>query len=151
MNYFKTLILSAPGKGKTFSTRNMNPERTGFLNCEEKPLPFINKFKHYHEPKSALEAYNKLIEFAKNEEIDSIVFDSLSSYMDFVLLEARKTKKGYDIWNYYNEEIQKLLIVLKRIPKPVFIFGHYEILGIEGAQEKRCKSKGELLALVKLV
>lgn len=142
MNYYKVLILSQPGKGKTYSTRNLNPATTGYVNCEEKPLPFKNQFKYYTEPRNYKEAYNSIIEFGKNDEIDSIVVDSFSAYFEFVLIEARATKKNFDIWNLYNAEIQKLMMLIKRCPKHMFIFGHEEYINTEGSQEKRAKVKG---------
>lgn len=142
-DYYKILLVSQSGKGKTYSFRNMNPDTTGFINVENKPLPFKNTFKHHFRALTYIDAYNKLIEYAKNPEINSIVFDSLSSYIDMLLLDARKTKKGFDIWSFYNDEIGKILDIVKKIRKEVFVTGHYEILGIEGNQEKRIKVKGK--------
>ena len=44
---YQIAIVGMSGKGKTMAFRNMNPETCGFINAEGKPLPFINKFKHY--------------------------------------------------------------------------------------------------------
>ena len=44
-DYYKVLLVSQSGKGKTYSFRNMNPDTTGFVNVENKPLPFKNNFK----------------------------------------------------------------------------------------------------------
>lgn len=142
-DYYKILQLGQTGKGKTYSFRNMNPETTGFVNVENKPLPFKNRFKYHTRCNTYMEAYNALVEYAKNPEVKTIVFDSFSAYVELLLGECRKRYKGFDVWNTYNEEIGKLLFVIKRVPKEVFITGHYEILGIEGAQEKRCKVKGK--------
>lgn len=142
-DYYKILLVGSSGKGKTYSFRNMHPETTGFINVENKPLPFKNKFKYHAKTNSYLEAYDMLAEYAKNPEIDCIVFDSFSAYLDLLLGEARKAKKGFDIWNMYNEEVGKLLNRIKRIPKEIFVTAHYEILGIEGSMEKRTKIKGK--------
>ena len=142
-DYYKILYVSQSGKGKTYSFRNMNPETTGFINVENKPLPFKNKFKYHSRPTTYVEAFNKLIEYAKTPEITAIVFDSFSAYVDLLLLDCRKTKKGFEVWNTYAEEIGKLLNMIKRVPKEVFVTAHYEILGIEGVQEKRVKIKGK--------
>lgn len=91
---YQIVIVGGSGRGKTYSFRNMNQDTCGFINVENKPLPFINKFKHYFTPKNWKEAYDKLIEYAKNPEITEVVFDSFSSYMDSVLKTARDTKKG---------------------------------------------------------
>ncbi len=142
-DYYKILLVGSSGKGKTYSFRNMNPETTGFINVENKPLPYKNKLKYHARVNSFQEAYDILAEYAKNPEIDSIVLDSLSAYTDLVLADARKTKKGFEIWSMYNDEIGKLLTRIKRIPKEIFVTAHYEILGIEGTLEKRVKVKAK--------
>jgi hypothetical protein len=142
-DFYKILLVSLSGKGKTFSFRNMPKESTGFINAENKPLPFKNEFKHHSRTTSAKDTYNALIEFGKNPEIEAIVLDSFSAYADQVLKDARATKKGFDIWNYYNDEIGKMLDMIKRVPKEVFVTAHYEILNIEGSPEKRIKVKGK--------
>jgi hypothetical protein len=150
-DYYKTLILSQSGKGKTYSFRNMNPATTGFLNIENKPLPFKNNFVHHFRPsgKSGAEAADlKAIEealtaFALNPEITAICVDSISAYMDILMRHARKTRRGFDVFSFYNEEIDRFLNLIKRIPKEVFVTGHYEILGVEGVMEKRAKVMGK--------
>lgn len=142
-DYYKVAIAAQSGKGKTFSARNMDRNTTGFINVENKPLPFKGSFKHHTRCTSYTEAYNALIEYAKNPEIEKIFFDSFSAYVDLLLLECRKSKKGFDVWNLYNEEIGKLLHLIKRVPKEVYVTAHYELLSPEGAQERRIKVKGK--------
>lgn len=142
-DYYKIFIVSQSGKGKTYSFRNMNPDTTGFLNVEDKPLPFKNKFKYHVRCKNTMEVKKALKDFAENPEITSIVVDSFSAYVELLLGESRVGKKGFDVWNAYNEGIGALLGYIKSIQKEVFITGHYEILGIEGNQEKRIKVKGK--------
>lgn len=142
-DFYKVLLVGASGKGKTYSFRNMNPETTGFINVENKPLPFKNNFKYHKRINTYTEVYDTLIEYAKNPDVKVVVIDSLSAFMDLVLAEARKTKKGFDVWNFYNEEITKFNTYVKRIPKEVFVTAHYEILNIEGDSEKRVKAKGK--------
>lgn len=126
------------------SLRNMNPETTGFINMESKPLPFINKFKHYSTPNNWQECYQKLIEYAKDSTIEVVILDSFSAYVDSLLKTARDTKKGFDIWNYYNEEIGKLQYIIKKYPKHIIVTGHYEWVETEeGAIEKRLAVKGK--------
>jgi hypothetical protein len=141
---YQFMIVGASGKGKTYSFRNMNSKTCGFINMEGKPLPFINKFEHYFSPNNWQDAFNKLIEFAKDPNITEVVFDSFSAYMDSILKTARETKKGFDIWNMYNEEIGKFLFIIKKYPKDIFLTAHYEWLqSEEGAIEKRIKVKGK--------
>ncbi len=142
-DYYKILLVGSSGKGKTYSFRNMHPHTTGFINVENKPLPFKNNFKYQTKINTYLEAFDTLAEYAKNPEIECIVFDSFSKYTDLVLAEARKTKKGFEIWSMYNDEIGKLLTRINRIPKEIFVTAHYEILGVEGNMEKRVKVKAK--------
>jgi hypothetical protein len=151
MTPYQFMIVGSSGKGKTYSFRNMNVDTCGFINMEGKPLPFINKFKYYYTPNNWQDAYSKLIEFAKDPNITEVVLDSFSAYMDSVLKTARETKKGFDIWNFYNEEIGKLMFIFKKYPKDIFVTSHYEWLqSEEGAIEKRIKVKGEQLCPCKI-
>lgn len=142
-DYYKVLLVGQSGKGKTYAFRNMNPLTTGFINVENKPLPFKNNFKYHKRINSYVEVLDTIKEYANNPEITEIVVDSFSAYMDLVLAEARRTKKGFDTWNMYNEEIAKFAFFVKKCEKEVYVTSHYEILGIEGNQEKRVKVKGK--------
>jgi len=144
-DYYKVLIVAPSGYGKTMSARNLNKETTGMINVENKPLPFKGGFKYHIKPKTVTEATNALIEYAKDPKITSIFLDSISAIFDIALLDCRNRYKGFDVWNAYNTEIQKFIDLIKRVPKEVFITAHYEILGIEGSQEKRVKVKGKEL------
>ena len=142
-DYYKALLIGASGSGKTYSFRNMDPETTGFINVEDKPLPFKNKFKYHKRATTLKEVAETLKSYSENPEIKVIVFDSFSAYIDLLLAYCRDSFKNFDIWNNYNEEVGKLLRFIKAIKKEVFMTAHYEILGIEGAQEKRVKIKGK--------
>jgi len=140
---YQVAIVGMSGKGKTMSFRNMNPETCGFINVESKPLPFANKFKYYSTPKDWIETYQKLIEFAKDPNITEVVLDSFSAYAESLLKTAREIKKNFDIWNMYNEEIGKLMYIIRRYPKDIFVTAHYEWVETEeGAVEKRIAVKG---------
>ena len=144
MDYFKILLVGRSGLGKTYSFRNMDRETTGFVNIENKPLPFKGGFKYHSRPNTMLEAKKALSEYAVNPEIKTIVIDSFSAYIDMLLLEARSTKKGFDVWNFYADEIGKFLNSIKRVEKEIFLTAHYEWLqGEEGVKEMRVKVKGK--------
>lgn len=142
-DFYKIALVSASGKGKTYSFRNLDPETTGFINVENKPLPFPNKFKNFINCTKYDQARQALVDFGKDDKITTVIFDSFSAYVDMLLLEARKKYRGFDIWNFYNDEIGKILALIKWCPKEVFVTAHPEILGIEGEQEKRIKVKGK--------
>jgi hypothetical protein len=145
VDYYKVLLVAPAGYGKTYSGRNLDRATTGFVNTENKPLPFRGDFAKHYRPKTLAETTAALVELAKDEKIKSIFMDSLSAVFEMVLLDCRAKYKGFDVWNAYNTEIQKFIDLIKRVPKEVFITAHYEILGIEGSQEKRVKVKGKEL------
>ena len=123
---YQFLVVGMPGKGKTMSFRNMNPKTTGYINMEGKPLPFVNQFEHYSMPSTWQEAYQKLIEYAKDDSITEVVLDSFSAYVDSLAQYARDNRSGFEIWNLYNKEIGLLLFMINRYPKDIIISAHYE-------------------------
>lgn len=140
---YQIAVVGQSGKGKTMAFRNMNPETCAFVNMEGKPLPFENKFKHYFTPKTWQECYQTIIECAKNKEVIEVVLDSFSAYFDSLLKTARETKKGFDIWNMYNEEIGKLMYVIKNFNKDFIVTAHSSNVETElGVEERRIAVKG---------
>lgn len=143
-DYYKVLLVSQSGKGKTYSFRNMNRETTGFINVEFKPLPFKGGFKFHGKPQNTNSVFAALNAYANEEAIDSIVIDSLSAVLDIFLAEAKATKRGFDIWNHYNELVAKFLNEVKKVEKEVFLTAHYEWVQDEGgAKERRVKTQGK--------
>lgn len=143
-DYYKVLIISQSGKGKTYSFRNMNRETTGFINVENKPLPFKGNFKFHGKPTAPAGVFAALKAYSENPEIDCIVIDSLSAVLDLFLAEAKRTKRGFDIYNHYNELISKFLTEVKLVEKEVFLTAHYEWIQDEGgAKERRAKTQGK--------
>jgi len=139
------LLVGGSGRGKTYSFRNMNKETTCFINVENKPLPFKGGFKHTVVPDNHVKVLDAIKKASADDSIDCIVVDSFSAYMDMLLKESRSTKRGFDIWNYYNEEIGRFNEYVKKAKKEVFVTAHYEIIGDElsGQRERRVKSKGK--------
>jgi AAA domain len=144
MYNYKVLLIGESGGGKTYSFRNMNKETTMFINIENKPLPFKGTFKHTYFPNSPQEVLNLLQQGSQNKEISHIVVDSFSAYVDMLLLIARSTKTGFEIWTYYNENIGKFNDYIKKVQKEVFVTAHYEVLtdDLGGMRKKRAKIKG---------
>ena len=147
----KIAVVAPSGRGKTMSLRNFGPE-LGLINIEYKELPFADKFKHHALCQNWGQAYNKLIEYAQAPDIQTIGLDSFSMYLDSLMMDARKTKKGFDVFNYYNENIANLLNTIKRCPKPVIMFAHPEWVQDDGGmKERRIAVKGKQIALVKAI
>lgn len=141
-DYYKILLVAASGSGKTYSFRNMDPATTGFINVENKPLPFKNSFKYHKRINTYDEVLSTMAEYAKDPNIKCIVIDSFSAYVDLLLEHCRTAYKNFEIWSNYNSEITRFHKFLKKIEKEVFVTAHYETSDIEGSDEKRVKVKG---------
>jgi ABC-type oligopeptide transport system ATPase subunit len=141
---FKVLLVGGSGKGKTYTARSLDQQTTGFVNAENKPLPFKGNFKYHSRPRNYKEAFDSIVEFAKNPDIEVIFIDSFSAILEFSLVESRKTKKGFDVWNAYNEAISGLIELIKKVPKHVLVNAHYDVIeNADGINEKVVKSKGK--------
>jgi len=138
MTPYQFALVGMPGKGKTMAFRNMDPETTGFINLENKPLPFLNNFKHYSTPNTWQECYQQLIKYAKDDTIKVVLLDSLSAYFDSLLKTAYETKKGFEIWNYFNEEVGKILFLIKKYTKHIVVTAHYDWIVTENGGEEKC-------------
>ena len=143
--YYKILLPGSSGKGKTMSARNMDREKTLFINVENKPLPFKGSFKNTVIPTKSTDVLDAILAGSKNPDINCVFVDSFSAYLDLLLAEARSTKKGFDIYNHYNEGIAKFNDYIKRCKKEVFVTAHYEVLQdeISGTKERRVKCNGK--------
>jgi hypothetical protein len=143
--FYKVLLVGGSGRGKTYSFRNMDRARTLFIDVENKPLPFMPPFTNIVVPTTTTEVLTALQSGSRNPDIDVIVVDSFSAYVDMALNESRATKRGFDIWNSYNELIGKFNSYVKNVKKTTFVTAHYEIITDEigGNKERRVKCKGK--------
>jgi hypothetical protein len=142
-DYYKVLLISQSGKGKTYSFRNFDRKTTGFINAENKPLPFEGAFKHYIKTTRFQGVLNAMKDLNEDPEVSVIVLDGFNMALDMLLEEMRNNFKGYDVWSNYNIQVSKLLNAIKGASKEVFVTGHYEILNQEGDSEKRLKVHGK--------
>src|SRR5688572_8227874 len=116
-DFYKILIVGQPGKGKTYSFRDLNKEKTGFVNTENKPVPFEGAFKYHAKPKRFSGALKAIEDYSKNPDIDVIVVDSLSAIFDMLLEEMRNNFKGFEVWDNYNRSVTRLMVLLKLVEK----------------------------------
>ena len=132
------IVVGKSGSGKSSSLRNLNAERTAVLNTERKQLPFrgANKFKNV--PVPDLNTFNAALDKAmKSKDIDTIVIESFTSLIEMVYREADVRFKGFDVWSFYNKEIDRILNLSKNTDKNVIflaIDGAYD--GEDGVQER---------------
>jgi len=132
------IVVGKSGSGKSSSLRNLNPETTAVLNTERKQLPFrdAKKFKNVHIPdlNTYKLAFKKAVE---SKEIDTIVIESFTSLIEMIYREADIRFKGFDVWGFYNKEIDNVLNMSKNTNKNVVflaIDGVYD--GEDGVQER---------------
>jgi len=142
-DFYKIMILSAPGKGKTYSLRNLNRQKTGYINSDDKPLSIDGGFKYHAKPRKFAGVIKAFEDYTANPEIDLIVLDTISNTFDLLLEEMRANFKGFEIWSNYNIQVTRLLKLIKSVQKEVIVIGHYEILNLEGESEKRLKVHGK--------
>ena len=143
-------IVGRSGTGKTSSLEQLPDDKTLILNVENKRLPFKTKFKHEYRIKD----YRKLIgdnndgmlvSGIKSDKFEYIVIDSFTTWAEMVLDFAKKYETGYDIYNRYNDEVSKLMNVIKfQESKIIFVLGIPEnVEGMDGLVEKRLKVAGK--------
>ena len=133
------IILVGPsGSGKSSSLRNLNPSTTAILNTERKQLPFKNAKEFMNVPiKSVSEFHSALDKAMESDKIQTMVIESFTSLIEIIFREADIRYKGFDVWSYYNKEIDKILDKSKNSDKYVVftaIDGVYD--GDNGVEER---------------
>ena len=132
------IIVGPSGTGKSSSLRNLNPESTAILNTERKQLPFKGANKFMNVPiKSVSELHDALDRAIKSDKVETIVIESFTSMIEIIFREADVRYKGFDVWSYYNKEIDKILDKSKNSDKYIIftaIDGVYE--GDNGVEER---------------
>lgn len=142
-DYYKVLVLSQSGKGKTYSFINMDRNTTGYINGENKPLPFDAPFKYHARPKKFAAALKAFEDYVANPEIKVVILEGFNMILDMLLEEMKGMFKGFDVWSNYNSQVTRLINAIKNAQKEVVVTGHYEILNVEGDPEKRLKVHGK--------
>lgn len=129
-----TLIIGESGTGKSSSIRALDKDRTKILNIEEKVLPFKEalQFKHNVMLDTAIKFDDELDKFLKQSEQDTLVVESFHRYSDKVLELCKQIRKGYDIYNEYDDRICKFIRkILTAQDKYIYILANPEIQKIE--------------------
>ena len=132
------IVVGKSGSGKSSSLRNLNPETTAVLNIERKQLPFKGAMKFKNVGIPDLNTFNAAFKKAvESDEIKTIVIESFTSLVEMIYREADVRFKGFDVWSFYNKEIDRILNMSKNSNKYIVflaIDGAYD--GDEGVQER---------------
>jgi len=155
------LIIGPSGTGKSTSHENLPTESSVIFNTENKRLPFkkngltiqgtLNTFEEpdhrilIGNPKdSKVEGF--LQRALKAPKIEVISIDSFTSWYESLLAYCKKEHKNYEIYNHFNDEVARLmnLLKIKNKNKIVFMTGIPEnVDGVEGLSERRLKVTGK--------
>ena len=132
------IVVGPSGSGKSTSLASLNPKTTAVLNTERKQLPFKNAKEFMNVPiKSVSEFHSALDKAMESDKIKTIVIESFTSLIEIIFREADIRYKGFDVWSYYNKEIDKILDKSKNSDKHVIftaIDGVYD--GDNGVEER---------------
>lgn len=142
-DYGKVLIIGPSGYGKSYLAKTADPETTGYINAERKPLPFKGQFKFSGRPKTWNGFLKNLEDYASNPEVSTIIVDSQSMAFDTLHNEMKQSYKGYDIYANYNKELNRYFNILKDINKDVIVLSHDETIVETGYKQRKAKVHGK--------
>lgn len=152
LTYAKVGIVGPTGHGKSYLTKTMDIETTGYINMERKPLPYrqTQPFRYMTMPKTwasykqALIDYGGLSDKAEIQEkakpIKRIVLDSQTMAFATLNKEMNINFSGFDVYKNYNRQVYEYLEILKSVEKDVLIFSHDEIVKLDEGSKKKMMS-----------
>ena len=132
-------ICGPSGTGKSTSMRNLPPERTVILNVEQKALPFRKgvEFK-LNVPIDSIQLFKTALSKAiENPKIDIIVIESFTSLTELIYMKAKSLYDGFDVWDFYKNEIKKIMEMSKNTEKYIIFLGIDQYVEGEAGVEER--------------
>lgn len=133
-------ITGPSGSGKSSCLRNMDPASTVIFNTERKALPFqkAGRFSA-NVPIENHEEWVKNFKIALAMDACKCIFtDSFTALCEMIYQKAITMYTGYDVWNYYNQEIYTILNMSKNTDKYVVFCGIDMTIDGAGGIEERC-------------
>jgi len=140
--YSKIAIVGPTGTGKSYLSKTVDRETTGYINMERKPLPFKDggQFKHMGMPKNWPSFKANLEKYGADPTIKRIIIDSQTMAFNSLNKEMSVNFTGFDIYKNYNRQVYEYIEILKNIEKDIIVFSHDEWLKVEGEGKKRMMS-----------
>jgi len=140
-------VVGPSGSGKSTSLRNLDPATTIILNTEQKALPFRTggNFR-LNVPIANMDAFHTAFDKALKSEIaKTIIIESFTSMIEQQLISSGKSYTGYDLWEDYKTEIQRILNLSKGTDKYVIFLGLDGVFeGVNGVEERFIYVQGSL-------
>ena len=118
MKYPLIAVVGPSGSGKSSSLRNLPKDKTVILNVDEKILPFKEAFQFGENNIncSIKQEFDQALDRTLgNDKIEFIVVESFTFYSDKVLELSKRINKGYEIYNFYAEQMITFLNKIKKV------------------------------------
>jgi len=132
-------ICGPSGTGKSTSMRNLSPERTVILNVEQKALPFRKGVEfELNVPIGDIALFKKALTKAiENPNVDTIIIESFTSLIELIYMKAKSLYDGFDVWDYYKNEIKKIMEMSKNTDKYIIFIGIDQYVEGDAGVEER--------------
>ncbi len=137
--YGKVAIVGPTGTGKSYMSKTVDKQTTGYINSEQKPLPYKSEpFKFQGRPKTWAAFMKNLKDYGENPEVKRIIIDSQTMAFAILNAEMKKNFTNWDVAKNYNTQVYEYLTLLKNIEKDIIVFSHDELLRLgEAGKQKR--------------
>lgn len=142
------MIIGKPGRGKSYSMRNLPPDRTHVINIMGKPLPFPKGLKYSEAAKNLTitadpnTVRRAMTEASRNPNTDYVVIDDAQYVMATEFMD-KALVKGYEKFTVMARNIWEILVLGTKLrgTLKVFFLAHEEDTG----NERKMKTLGKLL------
>ena len=152
------LIIGESGSGKTYSIKNLNPEKVGIFLCEKNRLPFRKKFPTYKvrnmrkEEDGKVTVYRQsvviqsLLRSKKKDELKKILVIDDSQYIMANEYFDRASEKGYDKFVDIGANFRNLVhLVNDELPDDVIVYFLHHPETDSNTGRQKAKTIGKML------
>ena len=152
------LIIGESGSGKTYSIKNLDPEKVGIFLCEKNRLPFRKPFPTYKvrnmrkEEEGKVTVYRQsaviqgLLRSKKKEDLKKILVIDDSQYIMANEYFDRATEKGYDKFVDIGANFRNLVhLVNDELPDDVIVYFLHHPETDSNTGKQKAKTIGKML------